>query len=114
MENNFRQLQAPSNAMLPRKKWPQRPKKKKLKKPAKRPIITPSYTRRHFEELKENIVTFTLNSQFINRRVQGRELERGEIDQQWTGLIQGILPADDSKSYELLAQVDHHNRDVQH
>ena len=99
--------------MLPRNKWPHRPEKEKPKKPAKRPVIPPSYTRRHFEELNENNMTFTQNTQFSNRRVRGCERERVEIEQQRTGPIQGILPTDDSKSYELLAQVDHQEQDLQ-
>lgn len=97
--------------MLPRNRSlrPQRPRKKKPKKPAKGPIITPRFTRRHFEELNHNILMFTQQIQHDNRRQRGRELERDEVDQQWTRLIQGIYPADDPKSYELLAQVDHHN-----
>ena len=85
---------------------PQRPRRKKSKKPAKSPIITPHYTRCHFEELNHNILMFTQQIQHDNRRKRGRELERDEVDQQWTRLIQGIYPADDPKSYELLAQVD--------
>ena len=84
-------------------------KTKNLKEVAKKPIITPRYTRRHFEELNNNILTFTHSSQKVNELKRGHELKRDEIDQQWTGLIQGIYPADDPKSYELLAQVDHHN-----
>ncbi len=90
--------------MLRRKKWP---KKGKLKKPAEPPIATPGYTRRHFEEFKHSIWEFTHTSQSYNRLKYGRELERNEIDQQWTRLIQGMYPADDPKSYELLAQVYH-------
>ncbi|CAD6579093.1 MAG: hypothetical protein ASARMPRED_008953 [Alectoria sarmentosa] len=94
--------------MLPRYRSlrPQRPRRKKSKKPAKSPIITPRYTRRHFEELNHNIMMFTQQIQHDNRRKWGRELERDEVDQQWTRLIQGIYPADDPKSYELLAQVE--------
>lgn len=100
----FRRLQVPSNAMLRRKKWP---KKGKLRKPAEPSITTPGYTRRHFEELKHSIWEFTRTSQSNNRLNHGRELERNEIDPQWTRLIQRIYPADDLKSYELLAQVYH-------
>ena len=52
---------------------------------------------------------FTQESQYNRRLAGGFELDRNEIDQQWTRLIQGIYPADDPKSYELLAQVCHRN-----
>lgn len=97
--------------MLPRKKGYQvrHSRNQKLKKPAERPIITPGDTKRHFEELNYNIVVFNHTSQANNRSSGGRELCRDEIDQPWTRLTQGIFPADDPKSYEILAQVDSSN-----
>lgn len=67
-------------------------------------MTTPRYTKRIVEELNLN---FTHNTQYDNKFARGRELERDEIDQQWTRLIQRTYPADDPKSYELLAQVRH-------
>lgn len=57
---------------------------------------------------------FTSDSQNLNKPERGCELERDEIDQQWTRLIQGLHPADDPKSYELLAQVDHQHEMKKH
>ena len=87
----------------------QHSRNQKLTKPAERPIVTPGYTRRHFEELNHNIVIFTQISQSNNNSSGGRELSRDEIYQQWTRLIQGIFPADDPKRYELLSQVGQQN-----
>ena len=103
-----RQFQPPSNAMQRRNKWRQQTKKMKSKKPAKCPATTPAWTRRHFEENPHyNIVVFTQHAHQINNSQQRRELERHEIDREWTRLIQKIYPADDPQSYELLAQVGH-------
>ena len=82
----------------------------KSKRLATRQFITPGYTKCKFEELNHNISVFTQTSQYLNRLHRGRELERNEIDQQWTHLIQRMYPADDPKSYELLAQVGHSNQ----
>ena len=103
----FRQPQTPSDAIPRRSRLHQQQsrKKKKLKKQVDKPIITPRYTRRHFEELNHNILAFTRTAQKNNKSERGRELERDRVDQQWTRLIQRLYPADDPKSYELLAQV---------
>lgn len=103
----FRQLQTPSNAIPRTSRLLQRQqrRKKKLKNQVDKSIITPRYTRRHFEELNHNILAFTRTAQKNNKFERGRELERDRVDQQWTRLIQRLYPADDPKSYELLAQV---------
>ena len=100
---------------MPRRtKRSQQATKKKLKKPTKSSVMTPKYTRRQFEELNQTIMSFTSDSQHLNKLERGCELERDEIDQQWTRLIQGLYPADDPKSYELLAQVDNQHEMEKH
>lgn len=79
--------------------------KKWLKSWDTRPANTPGWTRHHFEEFNYNIWNFTDVSHNNNRSQQKKELERHEIDLNWTRLIQSLYPADDPKSYELLAQV---------
>lgn len=105
-----RQLQAPSKDGRRRNERVIHSKKKRFWKRAKRPATTPAWTRHHFEECPHySIVVFTQVAHNINKSQQKRELERHEIDQEWTRLIQGIYPADDPKSYEFLAQVGHYS-----
>lgn len=103
-----RQLQAPSRDGRRKNERLFNSNGKKFWKRAKRRATTPAWTRHDFEERPYyNIVVFTQVAHDMNRSRQKRELERHEIDQEWTHLIQKIYPADDPKSYELLAQVGH-------